>query len=51
MTEQKTSPEVIISSHTYNIPLENIDTDQIIPAQFLTTTERKGPSACVGNRE
>ena len=42
MTEQITSPEVIIRSYTYNIPLENIDTDQIIPAQFLTTTERKG---------
>jgi len=32
----------IIRSHTYNVPLENIDTDQIIPAQFLTTTERDG---------
>ncbi len=42
MTEQKTPPELMIRSHTYNIPLENIDTDQIIPAQFLTTTERKG---------
>jgi 3-isopropylmalate/(R)-2-methylmalate dehydratase small subunit len=42
MTEQGASPEVIIRSHTYNIPLENIDTDQIIPAQFLTTTEREG---------
>ncbi len=42
MTEQITSPEVIIRSYTYNIPQENIDTDQIIPAQFLTTTERKG---------
>jgi 3-isopropylmalate/(R)-2-methylmalate dehydratase small subunit len=42
MTEQDTSPEMIIHSYTYNIPVENIDTDQIIPAQFLTTTERKG---------
>jgi 3-isopropylmalate/(R)-2-methylmalate dehydratase small subunit len=29
-------------SRTYNVPIENIDTDQIIPAQFLTTTERDG---------
>ena len=29
-------------SRTYNLPFENIDTDQIIPAQFLTTTEREG---------
>lgn len=29
-------------SHTFNLPVENVDTDQIIPAQFLTTTERKG---------
>ena len=42
MTKQKTSPEIIFRSYTYNIPMENIDTDQIIPAQFLTTTERKG---------
>jgi 3-isopropylmalate/(R)-2-methylmalate dehydratase small subunit len=32
----------IIESRTYNLPFENIDTDQIIPAQFLTTTEREG---------
>jgi len=30
------------SSSTFNLPIENIDTDQIIPAQFLTTTERDG---------
>lgn len=30
------------TTHTYNLPIENIDTDQIIPAQFLTTTERVG---------
>ncbi len=30
------------TSHTFNLPFENIDTDQIIPAQFLTTTERAG---------
>ena len=31
-----------IESRTYNLPFENIDTDQILPAQFLTTTEREG---------
>jgi len=30
------------SSSTFNLPIENVDTDQIIPAQFLTTTEREG---------
>jgi 3-isopropylmalate/(R)-2-methylmalate dehydratase small subunit len=29
-------------SRTVVLPLENIDTDQIIPARFLTTTERNG---------
>jgi len=32
----------IIQSRTLNLPFDNIDTDQIIPAQFLTTTEREG---------
>jgi 3-isopropylmalate/(R)-2-methylmalate dehydratase small subunit len=31
-----------IESKSAVLPLENIDTDQIIPARFLTTTERKG---------
>lgn len=31
-----------IESCTFNLAAENIDTDQIIPAQFLTTTERDG---------
>ncbi len=31
-----------IKSLTYRLPVANIDTDQIIPAQFLTTTEREG---------
>ena len=31
-----------IESRTFNLPVDNIDTDQIIPAQFLTTTEREG---------
>ncbi|HLF31836.1 MAG TPA: 3-isopropylmalate dehydratase small subunit [Xanthomonadales bacterium] len=32
----------IIETRTFNLPFDNIDTDQIIPAQFLTTTERDG---------
>jgi len=32
----------IIQSRTFNVPVENIDTDQIIPAHFLTMTDRKG---------
>jgi 3-isopropylmalate/(R)-2-methylmalate dehydratase small subunit len=32
----------IIESCTFSLPVENIDTDQIIPAHFLTTTERDG---------
>lgn len=31
-----------IESRTFNLPVDNIDTDQIIPAHFLTTTERDG---------
>ena len=32
----------VIESRTFNLPVANIDTDQIIPGQFLTTTEREG---------
>ena len=39
---KQTSSASLIRSHTYSVPRDNIDTDQIIPAQFLTTTERKG---------
>lgn len=42
MTEQPKNSAAVIRSYTYNVPLDNIDTDQIIPAQFLTTTEREG---------
>ena len=31
-----------IESRTVVIPVTNIDTDQIIPARFLTTTTREG---------
>ncbi|MDX1556231.1 MAG: 3-isopropylmalate dehydratase small subunit, partial [Xanthomonadales bacterium] len=31
-----------ISGRTFSLPVDNIDTDQIIPARFLTTTERSG---------
>ncbi len=42
MTEQANNLNTEFRSRTYNIPLDNIDTDQIIPAQFLTTTNREG---------
>ena len=32
----------IIVSRTFSLPVQNIDTDQIIPAHFLTTTGREG---------
>jgi 3-isopropylmalate/(R)-2-methylmalate dehydratase small subunit len=35
-------PIKIIRSRTVALPLTNIDTDQIIPARFLTTTTRQG---------
>lgn len=31
----------IIRSHSLNLPAENVDTDQIYPARFLTTTQSK----------
>ena len=36
------TPFTPISSHWVVIPRDDIDTDQIIPARFLTTTERSG---------
>ena len=32
----------ILKSTTVPLPIENIDTDQIIPARFLKATERVG---------
>ena len=32
----------ILKSNCVPLPIENIDTDQIIPARFLKATERKG---------
>ncbi len=34
-----------LTSRTLVLPQANIDTDQIIPARFLTTTEREGLGA------
>jgi 3-isopropylmalate/(R)-2-methylmalate dehydratase small subunit len=39
---ERNSENGVIESRTFNLPVDNIDTDQIIPAQFLTTTEREG---------
>ena len=36
------SPLTLIRSRTVVLPANNIDTDQIIPARFLTTTTREG---------
>jgi 3-isopropylmalate/(R)-2-methylmalate dehydratase small subunit len=38
------SPEPIrtIRSRTVVLPIDNIDTDQIIPAQFLKVTDKAG---------
>ena len=35
-------PFTTLTSHMVAIPTENIDTDQIIPAQFLKTISKKG---------
>ncbi len=34
-----------IHGNTFSLPVDNIDTDQIIPARFLTTTSRDGLGA------
>jgi 3-isopropylmalate/(R)-2-methylmalate dehydratase small subunit len=35
-------PFSILTSRTAVLPVDNVDTDQIIPARFLTTTQRSG---------
>jgi 3-isopropylmalate/(R)-2-methylmalate dehydratase small subunit len=37
-----TQPLRMVRSRTVVLPLTNVDTDQIIPARFLTTTTREG---------
>jgi 3-isopropylmalate/(R)-2-methylmalate dehydratase small subunit len=37
-----TMPISMLESRTVVLPADNIDTDQIIPARFLTTTSREG---------
>ncbi len=32
----------VLTSTAVPMPIENVDTDQIIPARFLKATERKG---------
>jgi len=36
------NPFTTISSHYVVVPVDNIDTDQIIPARFLKVTDKKG---------
>ncbi|ADM09325.1 3-isopropylmalate dehydratase [Parvularcula bermudensis HTCC2503] len=36
------APFRVVTSRTIGLPTTNIDTDQIIPARFLTTTDRDG---------
>ncbi len=36
------TPLSTVRSRTATLPFENVDTDRIIPARFLTTTERAG---------
>ncbi|MGQ0532781.1 MAG: 3-isopropylmalate dehydratase small subunit [Caulobacteraceae bacterium] len=38
-------PFTRLTSHTFVLPHDSIDTDQIIPARFLTTTTREGLGA------
>lgn len=35
-------PVSVLTSRTAVLPVDNVDTDQIIPARFLTTTQRTG---------
>ena len=38
-------PVVRIASRTVALPADNVDTDRIIPARFLTRTRREGLGA------
>ncbi len=40
--EGSREPFTVLNSRTVVIAQENVDTDQIIPARFLTTTQREG---------
>lgn len=42
MSDQRHKAVEVITSRTVVLPADNIDTDQIIPAQFLTTISREG---------
>lgn len=39
---KKNGAQTMIQGQSFNLPVDNVDTDQIIPARFLTTTEREG---------
>jgi 3-isopropylmalate/(R)-2-methylmalate dehydratase small subunit len=40
--EDRVKPVDVIRSRTVVLPVDNVDTDQIIPARFLVTTSREG---------
>ena len=42
MREHFMDKVTIVKSRTVVMPQSDIDTDQIVPARFLTTTTRKG---------
>ena len=45
MTAQTSEPFTTLTSHCVVLVAENVDTDQIIPARFLKTVERRGLGA------
>jgi 3-isopropylmalate/(R)-2-methylmalate dehydratase small subunit len=46
-TAEKREPFTTVSSTYVVLPVENIDTDQIIPARFLKVTDKRGLGASV----
>ena len=42
-------PYTTFSSKLIPLPAENVDTDQIIPARFLKTTEKSGLASALFN--